>query len=69
MEPLRTLYPPIEPYRIVKFDQRGAGRSRPHASVADNTTWDLVEDRELLRRHLAIETACFSGTRRSSSTT
>ena len=33
-------------YRIILFDQRGAGRSRPHASVEDNTTWDLVADIE-----------------------
>ncbi len=31
-------------YRIVLFDQRGCGRSRPHASVEANTTWDLVAD-------------------------
>jgi proline iminopeptidase len=42
-------------YRIVLFDQRGCGRSRPHASLEDNTTWHLVEDIEKLRRHLQIE--------------
>jgi proline iminopeptidase len=42
-------------YRIVLFDQRGCGRSRPHASLVDNTTWHLVEDIERLREHLAIE--------------
>jgi proline iminopeptidase len=42
-------------YRIVLFDQRGCGKSRPHASLADNTTWHLVEDIEALRRHLGIE--------------
>ena len=42
-------------YRIVLFDQRGAGRSKPHASTLDNTTWHLVEDMERLRRHLGIE--------------
>lgn len=42
-------------YRIVVFDQRGCGRSRPHASLVDNTTWDLVEDIERLRAHLQIE--------------
>jgi len=42
-------------YRIVLFDQRGCGRSRPHASLIDNTTWHLVEDIEQLRRHLGIE--------------
>ena len=42
-------------YRIVLFDQRGAGKSTPYASVEENTTWDLVEDLERLRRHLGIE--------------
>src|SRR6201997_5916106 len=42
-------------YRIVLFDQRGCGKSRPHASLVDNTTWHLVEDMERLREHLSIE--------------
>jgi proline iminopeptidase len=42
-------------YRIVAFDQRGCGRSRPHASLVDNTTPHLVADMERLRKHLAIE--------------
>lgn len=42
-------------YRIVLFDQRGAGRSTPHADLVDNTTWDLVADIERLRLHLGIE--------------
>jgi proline iminopeptidase len=42
-------------YRIVLFDQRGCGKSRPHASLVDNTTWHLVEDMERLRKHLGIE--------------
>jgi len=41
-------------YRIILFDQRGAGRSRPHASLEHNTTWDLVADIERLREHLGI---------------
>ena len=41
-------------YRIVLFDQRGAGRSTPHASLEHNTTWDLVADMERLRHHLGI---------------
>ena len=41
-------------YRIVLFDQRGCGRSRPHASLEHNTTWDLVADIERLREHLQI---------------
>jgi proline iminopeptidase len=42
-------------YRIVVFDQRGCGRSRPHASLEDNTTWHLVSDIERLRAFLGIE--------------
>jgi proline iminopeptidase len=42
-------------YRIVLFDQRGCGRSTPHASLVDNTTWHLVSDIEALRAHLGIE--------------
>ncbi len=42
-------------YRAVLFDQRGCGRSRPHASLAENTTWHLVEDIEALRTHLGID--------------
>jgi proline iminopeptidase len=42
-------------WRIVIFDQRGAGRSRPLGSLAQNTTPDLVGDIEMLRRHLGIE--------------
>lgn len=50
-----------EKYRIILLDQRGCGRSTPHASDPDadlryNTTWHLVADLELLRRNLAIET-------------
>ncbi|MBS0590723.1 MAG: prolyl aminopeptidase [Proteobacteria bacterium] len=42
-------------YRIVLFDQRGSGRSTPHAELTDNTTWHLVQDIETLRAHLGIE--------------
>ncbi|WP_426688103.1 prolyl aminopeptidase [Rhodanobacter ginsengiterrae] len=42
-------------YRIVLFDQRGCGKSTPHAELTDNTTWDLVADIERLRQHLAID--------------
>jgi proline iminopeptidase len=42
-------------YRIVLFDQRGSGKSKPHASLEENTTWDLVADIEKLREHLGIE--------------
>ncbi len=42
-------------YRIILFDQRGCGRSTPHAELTDNTTWDLVADIERLREHLGID--------------
>ncbi|MEQ9448525.1 MAG: prolyl aminopeptidase [Rhodospirillaceae bacterium] len=42
-------------YRIVLFDQRGAGRSTPEAEIKDNTTAHLVADIEAVRRHLGIE--------------
>ena len=49
-------------YRIVLFDQRGCGRSRPHASVEANTTWHLVADIETIRRKLAVDRwICFGG--------
>lgn len=44
-----------EIYRVVLFDQRGAGLSTPHASLEDNTTWDLVADIERLREHLRLD--------------
>lgn len=42
-------------YRIVCFDQRGAGKSTPAASLEYNTTWDLVADIEVLRETLGVE--------------
>ncbi len=42
-------------YRVILFDQRGCGRSRPHASVEANTTWHLVGDMEMIRRTLGID--------------
>ncbi len=41
-------------YRIILFDQRGCGRSRPHASVEANTTWHLVADIEQIRETFDI---------------
>ncbi|SEO09245.1 prolyl aminopeptidase Serine peptidase. MEROPS family S33 [Salinihabitans flavidus] len=42
-------------YRVILFDQRGCGRSRPHASVESNTTWHLVADIERIRDELDID--------------
>jgi proline iminopeptidase len=50
---MRRFHDPAQ-YRIVLFDQRGCGRSTPHASLEDNTTWHLVADMEQLREHLGI---------------
>ena len=50
---MRRFFHP-EKYRIVLFDQRGSGKSTPHASLEANTTWDLVEDTEKVREHLGI---------------
>jgi proline iminopeptidase len=50
---MRRFHDPAH-YRIILFDQRGSGRSTPHADLVDNTTWDLVADIEKLREHLGI---------------
>ncbi len=44
----RQFFDPAQ-WRIVIFDQRGCGKSTPHAELAENTTWDLVSDIEQLR--------------------
>ena len=54
-EPNQRRYFDPDRYRIVLFDQRGCGRSTPHAELRENTTWDLVADIERLRAHLGIE--------------
>lgn len=48
-EPSHRCYFDPKAYRIILMDQRGAGRSLPHASLVDNTTWHLVSDLETLR--------------------
>jgi proline iminopeptidase len=42
-------------YRVVLFDQRGCGRSTPHAELRENTTWDLIADMERIRTLLGID--------------
>lgn len=44
-----------EKYRIILFDQRGCGRSTPHAEIRNNTTYDLIEDIETIRNRLNIK--------------
>ncbi|HSA49825.1 MAG TPA: prolyl aminopeptidase [Yinghuangia sp.] len=55
----RRLFDP-DRYRVVLFDQRGCGRSVPHAAdpatdLRHNTTWHLIADMELLREHLGVD--------------
>jgi len=51
---MRRFFDPSR-WRMTLFDQRGCGRSRPNASLEDNTTWSLIADIERLRVHLGIE--------------
>ncbi|GAB4226392.1 MAG: prolyl aminopeptidase [Methyloligellaceae bacterium] len=53
--PTMRRYHDPDAYRIILFDQRGCGRSRPYAELEENTTWDLVADMERLREELEIE--------------
>ncbi len=61
-EPWHRRFFDPEVWRIVLFDQRGCGRSTPHAELRDNMTQDLVADIERIRTHLGIERwAVFGG--------
>ena len=51
---MRRFFNPAK-WRMVLFDQRGCGKSRPNASLDDNTTWSLIDDIERLRIHLGVE--------------
>lgn len=51
---MRRFFDP-KAYRIILFDQRGCGRSTPHALVRDNTTWHLIKDIEYIRETLDID--------------
>jgi len=57
---MRRFFNP-EKYKVVLFDQRGAGRSKPYAEIKDNNTWELVEDIERLRKHLNIDKIMIQG--------
>ncbi len=62
IDPIYHRYFDPHKWRVVLFDQRGCGRSTPHAELRENTTWDLVADIEKLRSHLGIEQwAVFGG--------
>lgn len=55
IEPSHRRYFDPKAFRIILFDQRGCGQSKPHAELRENTTWDLVKDIELLRETLAVK--------------
>jgi len=60
MKSLRRFFDPTS-YRIIIFDQRGAGRSTPRGCLDENTTWLSVADMEKLREHLGIDKWMVSG--------
>jgi proline iminopeptidase len=55
IDPVYRQYFNPQKWRVILFDQRGCGRSIPHAELQENTTWDLVSDIEKLREYLTIE--------------
>ncbi len=55
IDPVYRQYFDPKRWRVVLFDQRGCGKSRPYAELRENTTWDLVADIEKLRQHLGID--------------
>ena len=57
---MRRFFNPAK-WQMTLFDQRGCGRSRPNASLENNTTWTLIEDIERLREQLGIEKWCVFG--------
>lgn len=54
-EPMHRRYFDPEHYRIILFDQRGCGKSRPHASLENNTTAHLIDDMEKIRFQLKVD--------------
>jgi proline iminopeptidase len=57
---MRRYFDPAH-YRVILFDQRGCGRSRPHASIVSNTTWHLVADMDAILTALGISKAIVFG--------
>ncbi|MEM9225082.1 MAG: prolyl aminopeptidase [Pseudomonadota bacterium] len=51
---MRRFFDPAA-YRIILIDQRGCGKSTPHSTLEENTTWDLIKDIEAVREHLGID--------------
>ena len=55
IEPVYRQYFDPDIWRIIIFDQRGCGKSLPHAELEENTTWELVSDIEKIRKCLQID--------------
>ena len=55
IEPVYRQYFNPKKWRIIIFDQRGCGKSLPHAELRENTTWDLINDIELIRKYLNVK--------------
>ncbi|HEY9629222.1 MAG TPA: prolyl aminopeptidase [Coleofasciculaceae cyanobacterium] len=55
IDPIYRQYFDPQKWRIILFDQRGCGRSTPHAELRENDTWNLVSDIEQIRTHLDID--------------
>ena len=55
IEPIYRQYFNPKKWRIIIFDQRGCGKSLPHAELDENTTWHLVDDIEMIRIYLNID--------------
>ena len=53
--PTYRQYFDAEKYHVILFDQRGSGRSTPHAELRENTTWELINDIERLRTEFGID--------------
>ena len=54
IEPIYRQYFNPKKWHIIIFDQRGCGKSLPHAELEENTTWELIKDIELIRSYLKI---------------
>ena len=55
IEPIYRQYFDPKKWRIIIFDQRGCGKSIPHAELRENTTWDLVADIEIIELGYEVE--------------
>ncbi len=55
VHPLMRRYFDPDHWRVILFDQRGAGQSRPHTRLEANNTDALIEDMEKLRKHLGVK--------------